>query len=82
MKIDDLNHLDLVDLEECIKGGNTAENWYDWLQNIPIFNQNSATASFSAIAIGEDTFTAVEATVIVTENSSYSSVHSVAVASA
>jgi hypothetical protein len=82
MKIHDLSYLTLVGSEVGIQGGNMSlPYWSDWLQNFPDFAGNSASVSFSAIATGDNTYTDVQATLIVTENSSYASVSSVAISS-
>jgi|GEM_PF-5735659 hypothetical protein len=82
MRIHDLSYFTLVNSEVDIQGGNTATSfWSDWLQNFSNREGNSASVSFSAIATGDNTYTDVQATVIVTENSSYSSVRSVAISS-
>ncbi|MGB3536318.1 MAG: hypothetical protein WBA13_22725 [Microcoleaceae cyanobacterium] len=82
MKICDLNYLSLIDSKIDVIGGNAAElYWPNWLQNFPQFSGNSASASFFASATGDNTYTDVQATLITTENSSYSSVQSVAISS-
>jgi hypothetical protein len=82
MSIHDLSYFTLIDSKVGIQGGNTpAFSWSDWLENFSNLEGNSASASFSAIATGDNTYTDVQATLIVTENSSYASVSSVAIAS-
>ncbi len=80
MIINDLSYFTLLDSAVEIKGGNFApSDWFNWLQSFPQVSGNSASASFFASATGENTYTDVQATLIVTENSSYSSVQSVAI---
>lgn len=82
MKINDLEYLAQIETLTKIIGGDFPgfyglNNWGSWLSS----DGNSASAFFSAIAMGDNTYTNVEATLIVTENSSYSSVSSVAISS-
>lgn len=82
MKINDLEYIAKIETSTKIIGGDFPDfsglnNWGSW----PSSDGNSASAFFSAIAIGDNTYTNVEATLIVTENSSYSSVSSVAISS-
>ncbi|MGB3404507.1 MAG: hypothetical protein WBA77_17610 [Microcoleaceae cyanobacterium] len=82
MKITDLNYLNIIEPKTTIVGGNhTSSYWPSWWKDFPVSSGNSASASFSAIAIGDNTYTHGEATLIVTENSSYSSSSSVAISS-
>jgi hypothetical protein len=82
MKITDLNYLNIIETKTHVVGGNqTPFYWPSWWRDFPVSNGNSASASFSAIAIGDNTYTNGEATLIVTENSSYSSSSSVAISS-
>lgn len=82
MRIHDLSHFTLIDSEVGLQGGNTPTfSWLDWLQNFSNLEGNSASVSFSAIATGDNTYTDVQATLIVTENSAYASVSSVAISS-
>ena len=82
MEIQNLNYFTPVDSEQDIIGGNTTGfSWLDWLQDYPSFEGNTASASFFASATGDNTYTDVQATLIVTENSSSSSVSVVSISS-
>ena len=82
MKISDLDYLAPIETPTQIVGGDFFDfyglnSWGNW----PSSNGNSASASFNAIAIGDNTYTHGEATLIVTENASYSSASSVSISS-